>query len=180
MASLLVVFYLMLVIFMVIGSGRGWAKEMLVIFGVLVALALISVFEKLIPFTSGLIVEGSLVQFWFRTLIMFALVIFGYQSPKISKFAAATAKRDQIQETMLGMFMGLITGYMVVGSFWSFMDHAQYPFQPFITSPANDPNLGVTAMNLIKWLPPVMPLTQHPWIYVIVIFAFVFVLVVFL
>ena len=182
MASLIVVFYILIVIFGVIGAGRGWAKEMLIIFSVILALALIAVFEDLLPYTRDLIQDGTIVQFWFRALITIGLVIFGYQTPKFSRIAPATVKRDQIQELLLGLLLGLINGFLIVGTLWSYMDHAKYPFAPHITSPAatGDQKLIDASNSLLRLFIPSTALGSPPWIYVIVVLSFVFVIIVFL
>ncbi|MFZ6027100.1 MAG: hypothetical protein ACOYYS_05225 [Chloroflexota bacterium] len=180
MLHLISTFYALVILFGIIGSGRGWAKELLVIFSVLVALALVGTFEHVLPITSELLVEGSMVQYWFRTLVLIILVIFGYQTPKITRFAAAAGRKDTIQESMLGFFMGMLNGYMIIGSLWYFMNIANYPFPNFITPPSADTNMGQAALNMINYLPPNIVIFQHPFVYVAVIFSFVFVLVVFL
>ena len=180
MASLMFVFYILVVISGIVGGGRGWAKELLVTFAILVGLALISAFESWIPFTSAFIKVGSEVQFWFRTLIIFAMAVFGYESPRMSKFAPASGKRDQIQETLLGVVLGMINGYLIAGSLWGFMHQANYPLQPYIISPENDPSLGLAASEMVRWLPTETFIGQAPGVYIIVILSIVFVLVVFL
>src|SRR3990172_9808368 len=180
MVSLLMFFYIFLVLFGVIGFMRGWAKELMVIFSVFLALGFVAAFENLIPFTKDLLKEGSVQEFWFRTITVIIMVLFGYQSPRFSRIAKASEKRDLIQDHLLGLIFGLITGYMIVGTLWAFMHAAGYPFSPYITSPKNDPELGETALRLIKWFPPNFWLGQHPYVYVVVIVAFIFVIVVFI
>jgi hypothetical protein len=180
MIHLLSAFYALIILFGIIGAGRGWAKELLVIFSMLVALALIATFEHVLPITSDLLVEGSSIQFWFRTLVLIILVIFGYQTPKITRFAAAAGRKDTIQESMLGFFMGMLNGYMIIGSLWYFMSVPNYPFPNFMIPPDANSDMGQAALNVIKFLPPNILIFQHPWVYVAVIFSFVFVLVVFL
>ena len=46
MISLLVVFYMFLITFAIIGGLRGWAKELLVVFSVVLAFFLIFLLEK--------------------------------------------------------------------------------------------------------------------------------------
>ena len=180
MVSLLFVFYLFVTLFSIIGSMRGWAKELLVIFSVILGLAFISVLENLIPFTKDLFAAGSVERFWVRTVIVILLVFFGYQSPKLTQLSRGSERREQIQEVLLGLFFGLISGYMIVGTIWSFMDTANYPFKPYISSPDNDPIFGNAAKNLLNWLPPMTAFGQHPWIYIVVVLSFIFVMVVFL
>jgi lysylphosphatidylglycerol synthetase-like protein (DUF2156 family) len=181
MIHILSAFYALIFLFGIIGAGRGWAKELLVIFSMLVALALIAIFEHVIPITNELLVPGSMVQFWFRTLVLIILVVFGYQTPKISRFAPASGRKDTIQETMLGFVMGMFNGFMIIGSLWYFMHYTNYPFESFAIAPNGNTEIGQTALDIAnKYLPPSMMIFQHPWVYVAVIFSFVFVLVVFL
>jgi len=180
MVSLLMFFYIFLAFFGIMGFMRGWAKELMVIFSVFLALGFIAAFENLLPFTKDLFKEGSIQEYWFRTITVIVMVIFGYQTPRFSRIARSAEKRDLIQDHLLGFIFGLITGYMIIGTLWAYMDAANYPFAPYITSPKNDPYLGETALRLVKWFPPNFWLGQPPWIYVIVIIAFIFVIVVFI
>jgi len=198
MISLMVVFYIFLVLFGIIGGLRGWAKEMLVIFSVVLALFIIFLLEKFAPFispfqevytvTEGFSVAFNLIpeaiqsslktQFWVRSLILVVLVFFGYQTPGISRFAAV-ARREKVQDLILGVIFGLINGYLVIGTIWSFMNSAQYPFEPYIVAPQVGQPLAETAISLIAKLPPLW-LGGEPGIYVAVGLAFLFVLVVFI
>jgi hypothetical protein len=180
MVSLLVVFYIFIGLFAIIGAMRGWVKELLVIFSVILALAFITILENLIPFTKDMIVEGSTGQFWLRAAIVASLAFFGYQSPKITRLSEAVGRRDKIQDFILGLLFGVVSGYMIVGTLWSYMNAAGYPFKPYMTAPANDPTLGKAAEALLGWLPPAIVLGQQPWIYIVVVFSFIFVIVVFI
>ena len=109
---------------------------------------------------------------------MVVLVFFGYQTTGITRLAAA-ARRERVQDFILGIIFGMINGYLIIGTIWSYMDSASYPFFPYIISPTEADPLGVAALNLIEKLPP-MWLGSEPWIYVAVGVAFLFVLVVFI
>jgi uncharacterized membrane protein required for colicin V production len=197
MISLMVVFYIFLITFAIIGGLRGWAKELLVVFSVVLAFFLIFLLEKFSPFirpfgtvfpTADVIVpfdtlppdvQGPLkTQFWARTVILIVLVFFGYQTTGISRLAAAV-RRERVQDFILGIIFGAVNGYLIIGTIWSYMDSAHYPFFPLIISPTEGDPLGVTALNLISKLPP-MWLGNEPWIYIAVGAAFLFVLVVFI
>jgi uncharacterized membrane protein required for colicin V production len=174
MISLMVVFYIFLITFAIIGGLRGWAKELLVVFSVVLAFFLIFLLEKFSPD-----VQGPLkTQFWARTVILIVLVFFGYQTTGISRLAAAV-RRERVQDFILGIIFGAVNGYLIIGTIWSYMDSAHYPFFPLIISPTEGDPLGVTALNLISKLPP-MWLGNEPWIYIAVGAAFLFVLVVFI
>lgn len=179
MISMLVAFYILIFIFALIGAMRGWAKEMLVSFSVILALALIAVFEDLLPITRDLMSDGSTQQFWIRTIIIVLLVVFGYQSPKLSQLLHAAARRDQIQDIILGLLFGAINGYLIFGTLWAYMDNAGYPFAPYITAPSPMDPLGETALRVVELLPPNW-LGESPLIFVALVIAFVFVIIVFI
>lgn len=181
MISLLVVFYMFLFVFAVIGAMRGWAKELLVIFSVILALAFIAVLENLIPIVAPFISSNPTIQFWLRITIVMVMVFFGYQTPKLARFARAAERRDQIQDVMLGFIMGALSGYFVVGTLWSFIDSAGYPYGigKWLFPPSPEQYLGNATLSLIKYLPPVW-LGKEPMIYITVVLAFIFVIVVFI
>lgn len=178
MVTLVVTFYIFVVLFAVVGSMRGWGKEVLVSFSVILALAFITVFEDLLPYTGDLVESGSVSQFWLRAGILVGLVFLGYQSPKLTQFARFSEKRDRIQDFLLGILFGAINGFLIFGTIWYFMDEAAYPFAPHISSPVNDPITAQTAQSLLNIFPPAL-LTGY-WIYVAVVVAFIFVLAVFI
>ena len=87
--SLTAVFWMYVILFAIIGGMRGWAKEILVSFSVILALAFTALLERYVPFISQILVpEQSSVLFWLRTSILIILVFFGYQTPNIQRFSA--------------------------------------------------------------------------------------------
>jgi len=179
MMSLLVVFYLFVFLFAVIGAMRGWAKEMLVIFSVILALAFISVIELLIPVLGPFITSNPVLQYYIRIGVVIILVFFGYQSPRIARLAKASEKRDRIQDVLLGFIMGAVSGYMVVGTIWYFANVANYPLlENYVIPPSQQVAGGDAALRLIRVLPPVW-LGKPPNIYIAVVLAFIFVIAVF-
>ncbi len=179
MVSILVVFYLFVFLFAVIGAMRGWAKELMVVFSVILALAFITVIENLMPVVRDFVTRDPTIQFWIRVSIVVVMTFFGYQTPKLARFSKAAEKRDRIQDLLLGLIMGAISGYFVVGTLWSFADQAGYPFGEWIFPPTRDMPLGEPALRLVRYLPPVW-LGKQPNIYIAVVLAFIFVIVVFI
>jgi uncharacterized membrane protein required for colicin V production len=177
MASLSVIFYMYVILFAIIGGMRGWAKELLVGFSVILALFLTVVFETIMPVIKNMFQDQSSQQFWFRVIILVLLVFFGYQSPSIGRLAG-TAKKERISDTLLGVFLGAINGYLIFGTLWYFMDYANYPLKYFMAPDPNTP-LGVDALAMISRLPPSFLLSGN-WIFVAVGLAFLFVMVVFI
>lgn len=179
MISLLVVFYLFIVLFSIMGIMRGWAKEILVMFSVILALAFITVIENLVPYLGAFVTSSPSIQFWFRISVVIALAFFGYQSPKFTRLSKVADKRDKIQELILGFIMGAVSGYFVIGTIWSFVDAAGYRFGDWIIPPSSQWPLGDAALRTLRYLPPVW-LGRPPNIYIAVVMAFIFVIVIFI
>jgi len=179
MISLIVVFFLFLFLFAIMGAMRGWAKEILVIFSVILALAFISVIELLIPVLGPFITSNPVLQFYIRVGIVLIMVFFGYQSPRFTRLTKVTERRDRIQDILLGLILGAISGFMVVGAIWSFANSAGYPFfSEFVITPTLEVPGGEAALRVIRILPPVW-LGQPPAIYIAIVLAFIFVIAVF-
>lgn len=176
MVSLTFVFWMYVVLFSVIGAMRGWAKELLVSFSVILALTFVTLLERYVPFVQNLRGADTTALFWLRSIILALLVFFGYQSPNIARFAPKMT-REKLQDVLLGIFLGCINGYLVVGTLWYYLHDAGYPFHAII-APVEGTAAGNAALNLIKYLPP--RLLGVPAIYFAVVLAFVFVLVVFI
>ena len=200
MISLMYAFWLFLILFAVIGAMRGWAKESLVIFSIILALFLIYVLENFTPFVVPFeqvlasvenisdqttfpslptpLQEDIQTQFWIRAAIIMVLAFFGYQSPRLAPLSEK-ARREKIQDAMFGAVLGLVSGYVIIGTLWYYMDAALYPFAPNITPPQPGDPLGEAAINALNYLPPVFA-SNHIGLFFAVVIAFLFVLVVFI
>jgi len=178
MISLLIVFYLFVGTFAFIGSMRGWAKEVLVAFSIILALAFISVLEELIPVIGPFLKSNPSMQYWVRIGIVLAMTFFGYQSPKFSRLEKVTEKREKIQDALLGLVMGALSGYFVVGTIWWFTHTASYPvLSEFINDPPE--HIAEATQRILNILPPVW-LGKPPQIYIAVVLSFIFVIVLFI
>ncbi len=175
MVSLNFMFWLFVILFGIIGAMRGWAKELLVSFSVILALAFNRLLERYVPVINTMPAD-SLILFWLRVIIVGLLVFFGYQTVSMPRFAGKAA-REKLQDSLLGFMLGAINGYMVVGSIWFYIDQAGYPFS-YITNPVEGTVMGDAAKALIPNLAP--HLLGEPAIYFVVMLAFIFVLVVFI
>lgn len=179
MVSINVVFWFLVVLFALIGGVRGWAREILVAFAVILSIFIITVLQRFVPFVRDTLpLTAPVSLFWLRSVILLGLVFFGYQTPNLPKIAqSGRFARERLQDVLLGFFLGGINGYLVWGTLWFFMHDAGYPFD-IISGP--DPNtvMGQEAMRLIPFLPP--QFLGDPVIFFAVAIAFVFVLVVFI
>lgn len=179
MLSITFFFMFCLVLFGIIGAMRGWAKEMLVTFSVVLAMFIITVFERYVPSVrDSFALPGTTAQFWLRFIILVLLSFFGYQTPNLPKLGGARFARERLQDTLLGLFLGALNGYLIVGTLWYWMAEANYPFQAYILPPVAGTPMGDAAIRFISWLPPQW--LGIPMIYFAVAVAFVFVIVVFL
>jgi uncharacterized membrane protein required for colicin V production len=175
MVSLAFVFWMYVVLFAVIGGMRGWAKELLVSFSVLLALTFSTLLTNYIPFIKDMQRDSKVLYFWLRSIILVMLVFFGYQTPNIERFAAKMT-REKIQDIILGVIIGAFNGYLIAGTIWLYMANAEYPFKNFISAPAE--NVAHAAEAMLNYMFP--KLLGIPGIYFAVVIAFIFVIVVFI
>jgi len=116
MMSLAIVFWMYVILFAIIGGMRGWAKEILVSFSVILALAFIALLNitfllsetysspKKVPPFSGL-----------RTSILILLVFFGYQTVNYSTLSAKVTVRNCGTHAFWVSSSGAINGYLMPG-----------------------------------------------------------------
>ena len=176
MMSIVYVFWMYVILFGVIGAMRGWAKELLVAFSVILSLSLTHVLRKYIPLARDL-PETDPSLFWVRTIILIVLVYFGYQTVVNIPHLASRATRERLQDTLFGAILGGLNGYFIAGSVLYYIHVADYSFQDVILKPT-DPELLQTVNQMMQYMPP--QLLGEPGIYFAIILAFVFVLVVYI
>jgi uncharacterized membrane protein required for colicin V production len=175
MMSIVYVFWMYVVLFAVIGAMRGWAKELLVSFSVILALTTNHVLRRYIPIVVAL-PDDSTSLFWIRTLILLTLVYFGYQTVVSVARLASKAARERLQDTLFGIFMGAINGYLIAGTLLYYLNEAKYPFPTVVSAPGGD--ILTQVQTLMNWMPP--HLLGEPGIYFAVLICFIFVIVVFI
>lgn len=174
MMSILYVLWMYMILFAVIGMLRGWAKELLVAFSVILALALNLLLKTYIPIVSDL-PDDSVSLFWIRALILVALVYFGYQTVALIPHLASKATRERLQDALFGAILGAINGYLIAGTVLFYIDQAKYPYPNIISPPP--PELAATISTMMAYMPP--HLIGVPGIYFAVILCFIFVIVVY-
>lgn len=173
MMSLSTVFWILLVIFGVIGGMRGWAKEILVLFSMILALFINNLIATFVPnVEAALQTQGPVPLFTIRATFFIIMAFFGYETPVVSAALGGKAKREKLQDILLGVVMGLLNGYLIIGSLWYYLHQAGYQVPGVI--PPNDPEV----LRYITFLPPAV--IGPPYIYFAIALAFVFVIVVFL
>lgn len=187
MIELSAFFWLMVVLFGVIGLMRGWVREIQVTAAIVLAMFII---EQISPWVWTVLVERTPAEMLateplatLRRLVMLKAAIlmiisfFGYQGPVIVQFATsgrsrAGHPRESMQEGFLGLLVGLLNGYLIVGALWWYIHTAQYPFE-WLVSPLNFPESASAAM--ISMLP--LRYLASPWLEILVVVFFLLVIV---
>jgi hypothetical protein len=186
MIPLNTVFWGLVVLFALVGSLRGWAKEVLVAFSVLLSLFIQQVFGQFVlgsdnPYLPVLLPVGDLpaptvyntTQFYVCTTLLVLLAFFGYASPTLAQRIGAKVVRERLQDALLGFFLGLLNGYLILGTLWYFLDQVGYAVWGISAPEAETPAWVIAASYLLpRWL-------TAPMLYVAIALAFVFVIIVF-
>ena len=174
MISLIYVFWMFVFVFGVIGWLRGWAKELLVAFAVVVALTFNFLLRRFAPVLNTL-PENNITLFWIRVLILGTVVYFGYQTVISVARLQAGSRKERLQDALFGIILGGFNGYLVAGSVWYYLDRAGYPFPNAITFPQGELATKIAAMMI--YMPP--HVLGEPAIYFASVIVLIFILVVY-
>ncbi|MBN1486852.1 MAG: CvpA family protein [Anaerolineae bacterium] len=162
----------LILFFALVGALRGWARELLVIFSVILERFIEIVLKQYVPVIGPTLTNMDPRSWFYVRLIIFILIVFfGYATPVLSPALGAKARKDKFQDTLLGLFIGLVNGILVMGTFWGFLHELGYGIWE-ITAPTSD-----TAMQLLEYLPTMW--LDGPFLFVAVAASFAFVLIVF-
>jgi len=175
MMNIIYVLWMYVILFAVIGLLRGWAKELIVSFSVILALALNLLLKQYVPIVKDL-PDDSISLFWVRSLIVVALVYFGYQTVALVPHLASKATRERLQDALFGAILGAINGYLVAGTLLFYVVLAKYPYPNIISAPPAA--LATSIAQMMAYMPP--HLFGVPGIYFAVILCFIFVIVVYI
>ena len=197
MLSLVTAFWIMVFLFALVGSMRGWTKEVVVTSALILALFTINQFFStvfgFIGWDNNVTPPPELRrwQFFIMSAFLLAIAFFGYQGPTIarSRVGDRLSRRDNLQDKVLGFLVGGTNGWLIVGSIWAFVEFkvvsasnwvrltpdVPYPFNvAHVIRPA--PELAPIIDNL-----PIPILTSSPYILpLLLVVVFLFVLVVLL
>ena len=173
MISIIYVFWMYVILFAVIGMLRGWAKELLVSFSVVVALTLNFLLREFAPVVKTL--DGHDVSlFWIREIVLLALIYFGYQTVISVARLQAGARRERLQDSLFGLVLGAANGYLIAGTTWFYLHAARYPFEKIFVVPQDVFNKLETMMT---YMPPFV--LGEPGIYFASVIVLIFILVVY-
>ncbi len=165
----------MIGLFAAIGFLRGWTKEVVATAGIILALFTLWQFPSILiePLTHGATPEQI---FDLYTGILLLITFFAYQTPgtaaRLSEGRMWSTRREGLQERLLGLVIGGVNGYLIVGSIWYFLDATGYPFPPFVYAPPP----GSASAAMVGSLPLIF-LVQNNLLTILVIILFLFVII---
>ncbi|MCU0463668.1 MAG: CvpA family protein [Anaerolineae bacterium] len=168
MMQLNLLFFLLVVVFALVGYARGWNKEVISAAGIILALFALHNFDALLrsivnadppagqPLTIEYIANRQSL-FWLQSALFALVVFFAYQTRAIvGEDARRVTTRgrdrdgnDEFQTRIMGFLFGLVNGYLIWGSLWYFMDRAGYPLAPYVSAPPP----GSDSFALVELLP---------------------------
>ncbi len=176
MVSLVVLFGMFVILFGIIGAMRGWAKELLVTSAVVLGLFINAILETYVDaYREAMALQPLGNQFLIRAGLLVLLAFFGYQTPQIRALQPKLV-RERLEEVLLGLFLGLLNGYLLVGSVWYYLHQAGYPTN-LVVQPEQGSQLAAQIETIVGSLPP--GLLAVPYVYFAVGVVFVFIIVVF-
>jgi uncharacterized membrane protein required for colicin V production len=177
MMSIVYILWMYVFLFAIVGAMRGWAKELLVAFAVITALAVNHLLDKYIPIVRDL-PDDSKSLFGIRSLILVALVFFGYQTVLVIPRLAAKAARERLQDSLFGAVLGAFNGYLIAGTILYYLHQANYPYANIISAPAAGTPLADSVNLMMQYMPPRW--LGEPGIYFAVIIILIFIIVVYI
>jgi len=165
-------FGILLYIYAWLGLLRGWTKELLVSFAAMLALAVNFMLRRYIPLVYSLPNESTDL-FWVRVIILASLLYFGYVTVLVIPSLALRSELRTPRDRGWGLLLGILNGYLVMGTLLYYSAIANYPLGPYLPGPVD-----VTAVQFVNawmaYMPPVM--LSEPLIYFAVILTYVLVL----
>jgi hypothetical protein len=190
MLSLGTLFWLMVLFFGIIGSLRGWTREVIATSGLILSLFAINQFGHLFlglaPTGGATPVERQ--RFYYLAILHLLIAFFSYQGPAFAgaRLGERLRVRDTFQDKLLGLIVGSLNGYLIIGALWSFLEYRiqaagqwlqlpigePYPFDPTILM---RPDVTSELGTLMGRLP--LPLLE-PYLPFLVVIVFLFVIIV--
>ena len=185
-------FWIMIIIFGVIGMLRGWTKEIITSAGMVLSLFTLHWFGEILvgPFAggAGTVPERIKTQFNVCAVIHLLFAFFSYQGPtlvrQVSGGRFGERARGALEESLLGFVVGAVNGYLMFGALWSFLEYDVVSKIPFAAQYVEDfaypfsmltrPAVDTAAFKMIASLP--LPLLEG-WLPFLVVVLFLFVII---
>ena len=191
MINIATMFWLSVTFFAVIGTMRGWTKEVIATSGLILALFTINQFGGYIMgFVGGSgdpVVDTVQVRrqiFYIFSTITWIIAFFSYQGPALAggKVAARLRIRDSFQDKFMGLVVGSINGYLLMGASLSYLEYMLESAGNWVRLPNGVPYpfpaetiTRVDILPLMNLLP--MPILA-PYLPILLVVVFLFVIIV--
>lgn len=174
MLSLEWIFYLMVIFFALIGSLRGWQREVLALTGLIASIAALNqfgyTFVSSVNGLTGAVDDLAIRQNFFRVQAIFhcTVAFFSYQvvarlANTVSGGRLGDRMRGAFQQRFIGAILGALNGYLLIGGLWSFLEfelrpegYIQLPLgqpYPFAEEIITRPLFNAGDMGVINYLP---------------------------
>jgi uncharacterized membrane protein required for colicin V production len=196
MIDLLLLFIILVAFFAMVGYLRGWQREVITMFGLVGGVAMLQRFAYEILNLIGVTVETGAAQaalddsrrsqVLVQALIFVLIAFFSYQivgalAVRVSGGKLAERLRATLERRIIGLLFGALNGYLIVGTFWAFLEYAPvpdgysqlspdrlYPFNPLtIVRPTVD-----TAARAFTEMLPLGVLSPDIWLIVFFLMFF--------
>jgi hypothetical protein len=179
MITLYSMMWIVAIFFAVIGTMRGWNKEVVSLAGIILALFALFQFDAILR---GLLLASvPRDQAFFVQVGLFgAIVYFAYQTRTSGQRPTRGGpNRSRIQDAVLGGLLGALNGYLIWGAVWYFLDINDYPLSPLVIAPApgsiSAQNIGAIPLVIIG--SAAGGSTEFLTVVVIVLFLFVLLMI---
>jgi hypothetical protein len=192
MIGLVTTLWIMIAFFAVVEMQRGWTRAVIASSGLVLSLFAINQFAPFLFGALGHFDESLSETIWRRQIFMLAAIhltiaFFSYAGPAFSgKLSGRLGIRDNIQDKLLAILVGVVNGYLTIGTLIAFLEYRLTRDGWVATTPAPYPFPQEVLMRsaevdaISKWL-PIPLLTSNPYILpVLLVLVFLFVLVVML
>lgn len=173
MIQLSSVLFLAIFIFCLIGSLRGFDKELIALSGIILALFTLVQFNTFFANLTSGANNAQRAHFYLQAVILLVVTFFAYQQApgRLSQFVNRSNRRDVWQNRLLGTLAGGFNGYMVFGSLWYFLHEKGYPLSAIMA-----PEIGTSSADMVDNL-PLMWLLEGNLLTLFVIGLFLFILI---
>lgn len=200
MINLLLLFIILVFFFAIVGYLRGWQREVITMFGLVGGIAMLYRFAfEILNLLGAVAPEGATPeelldarrgQVFIQVAIFALIAFFSYQivgalATRVAGGKLAERIRASLERRIIGLLFGGVNGYLIVGTFWSFLEYEPtpegyahlpagipYPFDPSIVI---RPLADTAAQAFTEWL-PLGVLGPNAWL-VIFFLMFFFVIV---
>ena len=175
MISLVTTLWIMIALFAIVDMQRGWTRAVIATAGLVLSLFAINQFGSLLFNVLGYFDQPFDETIWRREILMLAgihlfIAFFSYAGPTVAggRFSGRLAIRDNIQDKMLGLIVGAVNGYLVVGTLLSFLEYrlSREGWVPTFPMPYPFPDKVLIRTDQIKAISEYLPiplLTSNPY-----------------